>query len=368
MPERARDAGSMGLALSGGGFRATLFHIGTFLRLNEFGLLSKITRFSSVSGGSIAAGVLARHWSALKFENGIASNLDALVVQPLRDFCRRKVDTVAVGEGVLLPFRRISDALERIYDRHLFDGFDVKDLPAEPRFIFNATNLQTGRSVRISRRYLADYLVGVIDNPSLSLATAVAASSAFPPFLSPVVVKAPGPFRAVTGTLFSGNGAHTKKLYLTDGGVYDNLGLEPVWDSCETVLVSDAGAPFAYGDEANTDWLRQSTRALDIATDQARGLRKRMLVDAFGRDAKGGYWGIDTAIADYKVATLAVSPPRVEALARIRTRLEPFTETEQGELINWGYALCDAAIKGRAPQLATGALAEWPCPKQRLDR
>ena len=47
------------LALSGGGFRATLFHIGACWRLLELGVLSKLKRISSVSGGSIFAGVLA---------------------------------------------------------------------------------------------------------------------------------------------------------------------------------------------------------------------------------------------------------------------------------------------------------------------
>src|SRR6059058_6076968 len=48
-----------GLAMSGGGFRATLFHLGTLWRLNELAHLPKVDRISSVSGGSITAGVLA---------------------------------------------------------------------------------------------------------------------------------------------------------------------------------------------------------------------------------------------------------------------------------------------------------------------
>ena len=48
------------LCLSGGGYRAMVFHLGVLWRLNETKLLSKVKRFSSVSGGSITAGVLAR--------------------------------------------------------------------------------------------------------------------------------------------------------------------------------------------------------------------------------------------------------------------------------------------------------------------
>jgi NTE family protein len=176
----------------------------------------------------------------------------------------------------------------------------------------------------------------------------------------------------VEGADLAGNRAYTRTLHLADGGVYDNLGLEPVWKRCGTVLASDAGAPFALNETANTDMLRQTMRALDVATDQSRGLRKRILVDQLGRGlAKGAYWGIDTAIGDYGLAdSLPCKPARAEPLAAIRTRLNPFTDQEQGELINWGYALTDSAIRKYAPQLvAAGAPAPaWPQPKWRLDR
>ena len=44
------------MCLSGGGFRATLFHLGALRRLNEIGMLQFIDTFSSVSGGSIING------------------------------------------------------------------------------------------------------------------------------------------------------------------------------------------------------------------------------------------------------------------------------------------------------------------------
>jgi NTE family protein len=70
------------LAMSGGGFRAMLFHAGVLLRLNELGVLSKIKRFSSVSGGSILAGVLAAKWKSLGSagSNGEFGNFKNLIV------------------------------------------------------------------------------------------------------------------------------------------------------------------------------------------------------------------------------------------------------------------------------------------------
>jgi NTE family protein len=81
--------------------------------------------------------------------------------------------------------------------------------------------------------------------------------------------------------------------------------------------------------------------------------------------------GIDTAIEDYGLAdNLPCKPARVGALAALRTRLNPFSDPEQGELINWGYALTDAAIRRHVPTLvAAGAPGpQWPEPAWALDR
>src|SRR5215213_8465239 len=53
------------LCLSGGGYRAMVFHAGVLWRLYETDLLTSLKRISSVSGGSITAGVLALKWKSL---------------------------------------------------------------------------------------------------------------------------------------------------------------------------------------------------------------------------------------------------------------------------------------------------------------
>src|SRR5947208_8333244 len=74
-----------GLAMSGGGFRATLFHLGTLWRLNELAYLPKVDRISSVSGGSITAGVLAVRWPRLQWSHGLATNFQDEIVTPVRE-------------------------------------------------------------------------------------------------------------------------------------------------------------------------------------------------------------------------------------------------------------------------------------------
>jgi NTE family protein len=360
-------APGIGLALSGGGFRATLFHTGALWRLAELGVFPSLARISSVSGGSIFLGALACAWKEIAAAASPLAPYQHLVVEPIRRFCSQHVDSVAIAEGLLAIGGSAAQAIEAKYSELM--PLSLDQLPDAPVFVFNATNLQTGRNFRFSKAYLGDWRIGLIRNPNTSIARAAAASSAFPPFLSPVVLDHPGKFEAVAGANLSGDPDYTERIYLADGGVYDNLGLETVWNRCQTVLVSDAGAPFALGTTVKTDWVHQPLRALDVALDQALGLRKRILIDEFQRNARAGaYWGIATHISDYKLADgLVCNDAIVELIAAIRTRLNPFSDTEQCQLINWGYALCDAAVRKYAPQVVTGLGAPaWPCPQHPL--
>src|SRR3954466_5311147 len=178
---------STALCLSGGGYRAMLFHVGAIWRLNELGYLPKLARISSVSGGSIAAGVLGLKWNRLAFDgSGVAAALQPEFVDPIRALASKTIDDGAILGGILLP-GTISDKVVEAYRKHLFDGATLQDLPLDPpRFVINATSVQTGALFRFSRPYVADYRVGRIPNSTIELAVAVAASSAFPPVLSPL--------------------------------------------------------------------------------------------------------------------------------------------------------------------------------------
>jgi NTE family protein len=88
-------------------------------------------------------------------------------------------------------------------------------------------------------------------------------------------------------------------------------------------------------------------RVLGVIDNQVRSLRKRDAVEAFlaGR-RKGAYWGIRTDIADYALPSALPCPyPATMALASVPTRLGRMDGTTQERLINWGYAVCDAALR-----------------------
>jgi NTE family protein len=325
-----------------------LFHVGALKRLNEAGYLRVIDRYSSVSGGSIAAGVLGMVWGDLRFDtDGVAKNFEAFE-KKVFDFAGVAVDKGSVLGGIATPFRKVSDNVTRKYRQELFGDSTLQHLPDEPpRFTINATNLQTGALLRMAKKYVADYRIGMYEKPDIGLADAVAASSAFPPVLSPKILKfKKGTFRA-TGA--DGEDLHkrpyTTRLVLADGGVYDNLGLQPAEDF-HTVFVSDGGATFKDKKRVSPNWVSQSTRAWLTTDRQVRALRKIDLVDEYDRKVRhGAYWGIGTDITEYQVAHLPCPTEHIKRLAQVGTRLKPFDEPLRYQLINWGYAVSDAAVR-----------------------
>lgn len=334
------------LCLSGGGYRAMVFHVGVLWRLNEARYLPRLARISSVSGGSITAGVLALHWKDLAFDAGIAKAFQEQVVGPIRDLAGRTLDAKSILGGLLLP-GSIGEKVAAAYDRHLFHGATLQDLPDTPRFVINATNVQSGALWRFSKPFMADYRVGRVDGPTLPLGLAVAASSAFPPVLSPVELELePGQVRAQPGNDLC-RAPYTTHVVLTDGGVYDNMGLETVWKRYQTVLVSDAGGKTQPEDEPGEDWARHSLRVLNLVDNQVRSLRKRQVIAAFKDGTRqGAYWGIRTDIDDYQLASAFPGPfARTLELANLPTRLQRMEPEIQERLINWGFAVCDAALR-----------------------
>lgn len=345
-PERVVDGTA--LCLSGGGYRAMLFHLGALWRLNDAGRLLTLDRISSVSGGSITAGALAKQWAVLDFDGvtGVARNFVDEVVEPVRGMARKGIDVGSVLTGVLSPWRSPSDEVAAAYRRHLFGDTRLDELPVTPRFVFNATNLESGALFRFSRPYLADWKVGRVLNPTLPLAVAVAASSAFPPFLSPVLLDlsdadwTTDPRNELTGDGYRG------EITLTDGGVYDNLGLESA-KRFRTVLVCDGGGRLAPDSSVPTDWPRHVLRVLLTIDNQVRSLRRRNLVDAFEAGRREGmYVGIGSAVADFGLADPMPADPRITAdLAATPTRLDDVPEDRQELLVNWGYTICDTGLR-----------------------
>ena len=154
----------IGLALSGGGFRATLYHLGLARFLRDAGLLSKVTHITSVSGGSIFAAHLLLHWDRY---NGSTSDFDAAASELLR-FIRMDVrNRIMRRFPLLIPARgarwllRLSNRkltrtglLEYHYEKYLYGDASLFELPERPVLHILATNLSEGCLCSFSRNGL----------------------------------------------------------------------------------------------------------------------------------------------------------------------------------------------------------------------
>jgi NTE family protein len=343
----------VGLSLSGGGYKAALFHLGALIRLNQLGALPKLSRISSVSGGSITSAWLALNWSKLTFDaTGRATNFDTVIRRPFERFCAEaKIDVQAGLVGVLNPFSTTGETLEAAYEKRLFGKATLQDLPdpalGAPTFVFNATNMQLNSLWRFSRKRAADHRIGEILAPTFSLAKVVAASSGFPPIFSPVVFRfEPGTLKPF-GDADRATGDYLRFARVADGGIYDNLGLEAIWKRCRTVLVSNAGDPFEELASPPGDWLGQLRRVISIMHRQCENHRLRWLIAL----AKGGHrvvasWSLRSRVAPYGVlGTLALSAAEAAIVDKVAVRLWPPSDEERRLLIRHGFSLTDAAVR-----------------------
>jgi hypothetical protein len=177
----------LALCLSGGGYRAMLFHAGVLWRLNELKMLQQVGRISAVSGGSITAATVGLEWKALQADNFSDRSFVREVIVPLRALASRTIDLPAVIIGTV-TFQKPAILLSRSLDDHLFHGRSLRDFPDAkhgPLIVLNATDLKTGRTWSFSREVAGESEVGYVGFPQLKVADAVAASAAYPPVLAP---------------------------------------------------------------------------------------------------------------------------------------------------------------------------------------
>jgi NTE family protein len=324
----------LGLALSGGGFRAAAFHLGVMRQLQALGLLDKLDLLSCVSGGSIAGGALVANW-------GSPDTLDRLDT-----YLRTKSIAVASAIGGLFdPFETRLGKLANTYDRDLFSGITLSDLRNGPRIYFNATNLSTGNMFFFVAggglpEEIGEHELGVVSAPDFPVSQAVAASSAFPPVF--------GPLRLTTDIYPPG--ANVEYVTLTDGGIYDNMGVNPLLrvarNRLDYMIVSDGGSPFVNDLQPTESGSIVLKAAFDIMMEQIRGLEFDRMEHRHlaGKGPRPLWFSIDSTNGERQ-------PGDAERAASISTNLKKLSAEEMRVLTRHGGALLDARITTYAPEL-----------------
>ena len=350
------------ICLSGGGYRATIFHLGALRRLNELGILSQADAITAVSGGSIFAAQLATHLARIPAAwpqpGGVVEGWEEHVARPLRAFAATNIRTRTALHG-LHPLRWFDqnaaiEALARRYAAGPAPG-RLDELPAKPRFIFLATDM------RFRQQWVFD-TAGKVGSDAAgragptrywTLARVVAASSCVP-----------GPFRPLRvreGVEALRDGGYEgpdrerllRSIDLADGGVYDNLGLEPVWKDHAVVLVSDAAPSLSVDPPMRAVW--RAMRYAVTLLEQATEVRKRWLISNFVRgDLEGAYWSVNSKPSHYELDPPAPAYPDelVERfISQVRIDLDVFSEGEIAVLENHGYLMAETAVRRHAGQL-----------------
>lgn len=363
-PERQRQG--LALCLSGGGFRAALLHLGVLRRLNELGILSRLDMLSTVSGGSIMGAHLLTVLRPWPDPGTSVPHWDERVARPFRAFTERNLRTWPMLKWLLLPWnwRNPSTAVEELghrYEKGLTPLL-LTDLPPRPRATLCATDLTYGVAWTFSRDAMGDYQLGMRSPGDWKVGRAVAASSCFPPVFDAMRVKLSDLTVSSHGAPPTPMGDTPSDVRLVDGGLYDNLGLEPVWKTAQIVLVSDGGGVFHHARSKNM--LDRVLRYPDILNHQVGALRKRWLMASFvGGQMRGAYWGIGSAPAHYQPGAIGYPPDLVaDIIAPVRTDMDAFTEGEMAVLENHGYCLAEAAVAAHLSDLPMPGSAPFTIP------
>ncbi len=397
------------LCLSGGGYRATLFHLGVVWRLNEAGLLPRLESLSGVSGGAIFAALLGARWDQLEFDGNTVTpaSFEREIVTPVLALTGSSIDTSAVLASVN-PF--VSNPLPDFYDSNLFQGAELTDLPRPgegPIVELHATELSLGYSWYFYRDRVGSPSVGFVPNPKILLADIVTASTAVPGVFEPVYLdldkslmrfRSPevevreaisrvqwdisqdeaaiqtargenqldvdGLWAELKSLREQARGEMRVPVQLVDGGVLDNFASNACQNS-ERSIVSDATIntqieAATYGSSR----FAIAMRSIDVMGNlNARNLSKELFRRSLALASKP----ICSDSADEQctepfftyIALTQGMPKNIEGLrekdyelnriARLPTRLAELTRDEQAALVNWGYVAAEGALRKNRP-------------------
>jgi NTE family protein len=358
LPDRKRKG--VALCLSGGGSRAALFHLGVLRRLNETGVLAQVDTITSVSGGSILVGHLIQRveaWQAATVKDPPVEaivDFDSVVKEPFERLVRLNLRTSPLARRYLFPRNWLNDQAEidgltQLFRAYLVDR-PLGTMPARPDFRICASDNAFGVNWTFGRDTMGDYQAGSSTGiADWIVARAVAASACFPPIYNAMNIHAkPSAFaggdysRPDRDRIVSG-------IRLSDGGLYDNLALEPVWKDHRIVIVSDGGSPFDAAPDQGP--IARLKRYATVMGRQATALRKRWLIASYEEGVfQGVYLGVGTPVSRYELDKLPKPPPTFgypaglveNSISQIRTDLDAFSDIEIGVLQNHGYWVAEA--------------------------
>ena len=352
----------MGLAFSGGGFRATAFGLGCLRALHDRDLLRHVSVVSGVSGGSLLAAMWA--YGPERFDE-----FDDTVVTLLRkglhsELIRRACTPHALWQTTASSLRALGPGQQRSYSRTdaLVETFASREFGAKHlrdtthaglSTVISATDMTTGNAVRFGSTHSACSAHGQITE-EVSVAEAVAASAAFP-LLFPALHRRYS-FQRRDGS------RHSRAVVMTDGGVYDNLGLAPLLPGRSTrhslhvydldyIVAVDAGRGRADRTAARFMAGRLS-QSFDIAHTKSQDAT-RSRIHAAGTNAEiGAFVHVYLGMRDERLPTpIADLIPRTQ-VDTYPTNFSAMAETDLAAIAVRGEQLVRSLVNTYTPDLS----------------
>jgi hypothetical protein len=328
-----------------------------------------------VSGGSILAAHLSLLWEDY---TGSDQDFDK-AARGIIDFVQQDVRGSVVRDWIffwvfLLPIlspkiRRptLGNLLQKKYNHGLYRGVRIGRSSNRPEVRLNCTSLTTGLPCYFDQSGFTWYeddekhkdgdktKILALDLP---LAYAVAASSAFPPLFPPIEIS--------NGTLSCDQGKFPNTHRLTDGGVYDNLGIESLdlgkQKGYQSVIISDAEGNFDSNFRAKYEFVvGRNVRANDLLMKQVSTRRLKDLDASRVSYARVKIGGTIDNLDD----SANLTPDLQRTLINIRTDLDRFLPHEITALIAHGYSKARRAllekklVSGDAPKFSWDPLQNW---------
>jgi NTE family protein len=302
------ESNDIALALSGGGVRALAFHSGVLRYIAEQGQLEHVKFISTVSGASLLIG-LVFHRSGMAWPSSRAYlSSTAPAIRHL--ITTQDLQACATARLLFWPLNwRFAFSRANVFAQTIQALWKINetlaDLPYSPEWSINGTTAETGKRFRFKNGQLGDYELGYATAPDFPQASAMAMSAAFPVGIGPLAINVrqyrwmKRPYWGAPAKEAQSISAPYSKLHIYDGGVYDNLGLEPFFDlgrnqpkGAYRIVASDAGAPLTRGfDFWGLNPFRMK-RLMDVITEQTRALRVRTFVEFLRKGNRGAYLGI----------------------------------------------------------------------------
>ncbi|WP_211701430.1 patatin-like phospholipase family protein [Paraburkholderia aspalathi] len=370
MTTGAKGQTRLGLALSGGGVRAAAFHAGVLRYLAEQGRLEYVSHISSVSGGSLFVGLVM---SRSEYEWPTSEGYRNQVFGEIRKvLTTTSLQTSSLVRLVASPLNwRYLMSRANIIEQAIRSVWKIdapiSTLKRTPVWSINGTTGETGVRFRFKGGRMGDYQSGYASVSHLSLASALAVSAAFPGLIGPLAIR-PRDFRWMKREHWDSRDGEKpyevphERLHLYDGGIYDNLGIEPLFDvgrqqlkntgdeGINRLIVSDAGAAFLQKRIPHPLNPLRFRRIADIALEQTRALRVRCFANFLQENAGAGFYlrlgdDVGTALEKWKErpsATLLqeqrwLSKERTSQAASAPTTLDRLDEAVFDLLARHGY-------------------------------